>query len=118
MRIITAGLGFLFLAGCSNVTEIRQTPPVLSISTTHDARSVAECIRDGWQSASIIGGTVGGVLQQSGDRYSIIAPGPENPWHVVDISPSRGGATVNYHFYRTWQSPTKPVTDVVTRCSK
>lgn len=118
MRILIGVLVVSLLAGCSSVADIRATPAVLSLSSENPAKVVAECIRDGWQSTSIIGGTVGGVLQQSGDKFSVVAPNGESPWHVVDVFPSGSGSTVRYHFYRTWQSPNDKVTKVVSNCIK
>lgn len=117
MRILIAALGVALLTGCSSVADIRKTPAVLSISSTKPARVVAECIRDGWQSTSIVGGSVGGVLQQSGDKFSVVAPNGESPWHVADVLPVGSGSAVQYRFYRTWQSPSDRVTKVVSDCS-
>jgi hypothetical protein len=117
MRILIAGLAMALLAGCSSVAEIRATPAVLSLSSQKPARAVAECIRDGWQATSIVGGSVGGILQQSGERFSVIAPNSESPWHVADVVPVGGGSAVRYHFFRTWQSPSAQVTKVVSDCT-
>lgn len=117
MRILIAALGVALLSGCSSVADIRKTPAVLSISSAKPARAVAECIRDGWQSTSIVGGSVGGVLQQSGDKFSVVAPNGESPWHVADVFPAGSGSTIQYRFYRTWQSPSDRVTKVVSDCS-
>ncbi|QYM99497.1 hypothetical protein K1T36_20740 [Pseudomonas protegens] len=118
MRILIAGLAMALLAGCSSVAEIRATPAVLSLSSPKQAKAVAECIRDGWQATSIVGGSVGGILQQSGEGFSVIAPNSESPWHVADVSPAAGGSIVRYHFYRTWQSPSNQVIRVVSDCTK
>lgn len=118
MRILIGALAVALLAGCSNVADIRSNPALLSISSEKPAKAVAECVRDGWQSTSIIGGSVGGILQQSGERFSVVAPNGESPWHVVDVVPKGGGSIAQYHFYRTWQSPNDMVTKVVSDCSK
>lgn len=118
MKLFVGALAVALLAGCSTASDIRNTPPVLQLSSAKTAKNVAECIRDGWQGTSLIGGSVGGVLQSSGDRYSVIAPNPESPWHVVDIAPSASGSTVAYHFFRTWQDPSAKVTDVVKNCAR
>lgn len=106
------------LAGCATTNDIRSNPPIIKISSSKSAKSVAECIRDGWQGTSLIGGSVGGVLQTSGEKYSVIAPNPESPWHVVDVTPTPSGSVVAYHFFRTWQDPATRVTDVVRSCSR
>ncbi|EIM13879.1 hypothetical protein PchlO6_2168 [Pseudomonas chlororaphis O6] len=108
----------VLLAGCSTVNDIRQNPPLLSIGSVKGAETVAECIQDGWQNTSLIGGTVGGQLQKLGSRYAVVAPNSETPWHVADVSPNGAGSTVSYRFYRTWQSPPDRVTDVVKRCAR
>lgn len=112
------GVVLVLLAGCATTNDIRTNPPLVKVSSNKPAKSVAECIRDGWQGASLIGGSVGGVLQTSGERYSVIAPNPESPWHVVDVSPTSTGSMVAYHFFRTWQDPSSSVTDVVKNCSR
>lgn len=117
MRILIAALGVALLTGCSSVADIRKTPALMTISSAKPARVVAECIRDGWQSTSIVGGSVGGVLQQSGDKFSVVAPNGESPWHVADVIPTGPGSAVQYRFYRTWQSPSEKVTKVVSDCS-
>lgn len=118
MRIFVAALGVALLAGCSSIADVRSTPAVLSLSSAKPAKLIAECIRDGWQSTSIVGGSIGGILQQSGDRLSVVAPNGESPWHVVDVTPAASGSSVQYRFYRTWQSPSDKVTQVVSDCSK
>ena len=118
MRILIATMGLMMLAGCANVADIRKNPPVLSLSSDKSAELTAECIRDGWQSTSLIGGSVGGVLQKSGAGISVIAPNPESPWHLVDVVPSGlTNSKVYYRFYRTWQSPSDKVINVVKACS-
>lgn len=118
MRKIIMGLALIALSGCSSVSDIRENPPIIELAARRPAKDVAECIRDGWQEIRIIGGSVGGVLQSSGERYSVIAPGAEMPWHVADVSPYGDGSRVSYHFYRTWQSPMARVTEVVKGCSR
>jgi len=118
MRILIGTMAAALLAGCSSVADVRNTPAVLSLSSAKPALAVAECIRDGWQSTSIVGGSVGGILQQSGEKFSVVAPNGESPWHVVDVTPSGTGSRVQYRFYRTWQSPSDKVTHVVSYCSK
>lgn len=118
MRILIAGAALMLLAGCSSVAEIRATPAVLSLASSKSAKAVAECIRDGWQATSIVGGSVGGILQQTGDRFAVVAPNSESPWHVADVVPASSGSAVRYHFYRTWQSPSTQVTTVVMDCAK
>lgn len=118
MRILIAALGLALLAGCANVAEIRSGPPVLSLASKKSAVQTAECIRDGWQSTSLIGGSVGGVLQASGGSFSVIAPNAESPWHVADVIPTGGSTSkVVYRFHRTWQSPSDRVLDVVKSCA-
>lgn len=117
MRVVTVAVALMLLAGCSSVAEIRTTPAVLSLSSTKPAKAVAECIRDGWQATPIVGGSVGGILQQSGERFSVIAPNSESPWHVADVVPVGSGSIVRYHFFRTWQSPSAQVTKVVSDCT-
>ncbi len=120
MRILigVVAVAVALLAGCATVGEIRANPPVISLTSSSPAEQVAECIRDGWQSTSLIGGSVGGQLQKSGSSFSVIAPNPESPWHVADVAPLAGSASkVTYRFHRTWQSPAASVTDVVKTCA-
>lgn len=87
MRFLTTAAVILGLVGCSSVAEVRDTPRLLVITSSAPAEQVAECIRDGWQSTKVVGGSVGGVLQKSGARYSVVTS-PEIPWHVVDVYPT------------------------------
>lgn len=116
MRIVIGALAVALLAGCSTVEDIRENPPIVDSHSAKSAESVAECIRDGWQGVSLVGGSVGGQLQKSGGRYAVIAPNSETPWHVADVKPEQGGSRVTYRFYRTWQSPPSGVPAVVSRC--
>lgn len=119
MRVFICALGLSLLGGCANVADIRANPAVLSLNSTKSAEQVAECIRDGWQSTSIVGGSVGGVLQKSGNSYSVIAPNPETPWHIADIDPATVDASkITYRFHRTWQAPSGKVVDVVKACAR
>lgn len=118
MRTLIGSIAVALLAGCSTVADIRQNPPAVSLESKKSAESVAECIRDGWQNTSIIGGSVGGQLQKSGDGFAVIAPNAENPWHVADIKSKGTGSVVSYRFYRTWQSPPDAVPETVRRCSR
>ncbi len=118
MRSVVAGLAVILLAGCSSVGDIRKNPPLLEIESKHSAKAVAECIRDGWQATDLVGGSLGGILQTSGDRYTVIAPNPENPWHLADVDPKGIGSLVRYHFFRTWQPPSDKISGVVSACSR
>lgn len=118
MRKLIIGLALAMLEGCSSISDIRANPPTVELTTRCPANEVAECIRDGWQDIRIIGGSIGGVLQSSGERYSVIAPNAEMPWHVADVTPYGKGSRVSYHFYRTWQSPMERVIEVVKGCSR
>lgn len=118
MRFVVIALFMSTLCACSTVSDTRNTPPVLSLVSSAPPLQVAECIQDGWQNTSLVGGSVGGALQKSGSTYSVIAPNTETPWHVVDVAKSHSGSKVSYHFFRSWQSPSDKVLDVVRRCSK
>ncbi|MDH0646228.1 hypothetical protein N5D48_05110 [Pseudomonas sp. GD03858] len=118
MRILIGAVAVMLLAGCANVADIRSSPPVLSLTSKKSAEQTAECIRDGWQSTSLIGGSVGGVLQKSGGSFSVIAPNAESPWHVADVIPTGGSKSkVVYRFHRNWQEPSDRVLDVVKSCA-
>lgn len=117
MRILLGALVVALLGGCSTVADIRQNSSLVSLASKNSSESVAECIRDGWQTTSVIGGSVGGVLQKSVDGYAVIAPNAENPWHVVDIKTKGTGSLISYRFYRTWQSPPAAVPETVRRCA-
>ncbi|MFJ4056836.1 hypothetical protein ACIPZC_25830 [Pseudomonas sp. NPDC089743] len=118
MRIFIAALGLAVLVGCATVDDIRANTPLVSVQTSKPADEVAECIRDGWQGIALIGGSVGGVLQRSGSRLTVVAPNAESPWHVVDVfSAGTGKVQVTYRFYRTWQSPNEKVMNVVKECA-
>ncbi|QHB26503.1 hypothetical protein TCK1_1157 [Pseudomonas monteilii] len=118
MRILIGALGLALVAGCASVSETRNNPPLLDLKSEKPAKDVAECIRDSWQSTTVLGASVGGILQSSGNRYSVLAPDAQAPLHLVDVEPSKAGSTVKYHFYRTWQSPLERVTDAVKACVK
>ncbi|WP_154219935.1 hypothetical protein [Pseudomonas syringae] len=110
-------LSFLLLAGCANISDTRNTHPVLSISSKKPAKDVAQCIRDGWQNVSVWGAGIGGTLQESSGSYTVIAPDAQTPWHLVDISPSPKGSTIKYYFYREWQSPLDRIKNAVIGCA-
>lgn len=118
MRILIGVLGAALLSGCASVADTRSNPPLLVLNSQKPARELAECIRDTWQSTTVLGASIGGILQTSGDRYSVLAPDAQAPLHLVDVEPAKGGSTVRYHFYRTWQSPLARVTDAVRVCAR
>jgi hypothetical protein len=119
MKVLIGALAAVLLAGCAaTIGDVRSNTPLLNLDSHKPAKNVAECIRDGWQATPLIGGNLGGLLQTSGDRYTVIAPYVDSPWNVVDIDPSTKGSVVKYHFYRTWQSPPDSVLDVVRSCAK
>lgn len=106
----------LILPGCSTIEEVREKPALLEFRTSASAKDVAECIRDGWQAISVLGGPLGGDMQSSGARYTVVAPNVEQPWHVVDVMPTAKGTQVSYHFKNTWQSPLERIVQVVRSC--
>ncbi|WP_313650440.1 hypothetical protein [Pseudomonas soli] len=116
MRALMVLVWLALLAGCASVNDTRGNPPLLSLQSSKAAPDVAECIRDGWQSTTVLGASIGGILQSSGARYSVLAPDAQAPLHVVDVTPNANGSVVQYHFYRTWQSPLQRVTDAVKAC--
>jgi hypothetical protein len=118
MRVLMGALGVAMLAGCASVADTRSNPPLLTLLSPKPAREVAECIRDSWQSTTVLGSSIGGVLQSSGNRYSILAPDVQAPLHLVDIESTNSGSEIRYHFYRTWQSPLQRVTDAVRDCAR
>lgn len=117
MKYLVGTAFLLVLAGCSSVADVRGNQPVLTLNSALPAEHAAECIRDGWQATKVLGGTVGGVLQKSGNRYSVVAS-PDIPWHVADVEPSESGSRITYHFYRTWQSPPAQVLEAVRDCAR
>ena len=117
MRIFIVAMAVAMLAGCTSVADTRSTPPLISLKSSKPAGKVAECIRDGWQGTTVLGAGIGGVMQTSGDRFTVMAPDSQSPLHLVDVTPVKGGSAVRYHFYRTWQSPLERVTDVVRSCA-
>ncbi|HFL7941860.1 TPA: hypothetical protein ACG5DM_004975 [Pseudomonas putida] len=118
MRILIGAVGLMLLAGCATVADVRATPPVLSLTSARPAEQVAECIRDGWQSTSLTGGSVGGLLQKSGSGFSVIAPDPVSPWHIADIAPTGTSTSkVIYRFHRKWQAPGANIINVVKTCA-
>lgn len=118
MRTLIGAVGITLLAGCASVADTRSNPPLLSLSSQKPAREVAECIRDSWQSTTVLGSSIGGILQTSGSRYSILAPDAQAPLHLVDVDSTNSGSEIRYHFYRTWQSPLGRVTDAVRACAQ
>lgn len=116
MKCVALAIALVLMAGCASVADTRSNPPLLTLYSQKPARDLAECIRDRWQSTTVMGASIGGILQSSGDRYSVLAPDAQAPLHLVDVEPSKGGSTVQYHFYRTWQSPLDRVTDAVKAC--
>lgn len=117
MRTFMAALGVLMLAGCASVGDTRRNPPLLELHSSRQPKQVAECVRDAWQNTTVLGASVGGVLQSSGSRYSILAPDAQSPLHLVDVTPAPGGSRISYHFYRTWQTPLQRVPDAVRSCA-
>lgn len=117
MRILIAGLGLALLAGCASVEDTRSNPPLLSLHSSKQPKEVAECVRDTWQNTTVLGTSLGGILQSSGSRLSILAPDAQAPLHLVDVTPIPSGSLVKYHFYRTWQSPLGRVIDAVKKCT-
>jgi len=118
MKLFVGALALVSMAGCASVGDTRSNPPLLSLQSSKPAKVVAECIRDGWQGTTVLGAGIGGILQTSGDRYTILAPDAQAPLHLVDVIPKKGGSSVRYHFYRTWQSPLERAVDVVRSCAK
>lgn len=118
MKLFIGALALAALAGCASVGDTRSNLPLLALQSSKSAKVIAECIRDGWQSTTVLGAGIGGILQTSGDRYTILAPDAQAPLHLVDVIPNKGGSSVRYHFYRTWQSPLERVTDVVRSCAR
>lgn len=116
MRALVVLVWLALLAGCASVNDTRSNPPLLSLQSSKPAPGVAECIRDSWQSTTVLGASIGGILQSTGGRYSVLAPDAQAPLHVVDVTPKGSGSFVQYHFYRTWQSPLQRVTDAVKAC--
>jgi hypothetical protein len=117
MRILIGVMGLVVLAGCANVGDTRSNPPLLELYTTKQPKQAAECVRDAWQNTTVLGASVGGVLQSSGDRFSILAPDVQAPLHLVDVTPAQEGSRISYHFYRTWQTPLQRVLDAVKSCA-
>lgn len=117
MRILMAALGVVVLTGCASVGDTRSNPPLLELHTAKQPKQAAECVRDAWQNTTVLGASVGGVLQSSGERYSVLAPDVQAPLHLVDFTPAPGGSRISYHFYRTWQSPLGRVLDAVRSCA-
>lgn len=117
MRLFFGAFGLSLVVSCANVTDTRSNPALLSLSSQKPAREVAECIRDGWQGTTVLGSSVGGILQRSGGGYSILAPDAQAPLHLVDVVSKNGGSEIRYHFYRTWQYPLERVTDAVRACA-
>lgn len=116
MRILIAAAALMVMGGCASVGDTRSNPPLLELQSSKTPRAVAECIRDTWQNTTVLGASIGGVLQTSGNRYSVLAPDAQSPLHLVDIIPSGKGSLIKYHFYRTWQSPLDRVTAGVKGC--
>lgn len=112
-----AAFGLALLAGCASVGDTRSNPALLELHSSKAPRDAAECVRDAWQNTTVLGASVGGVLQSSGERYSILAPDVQSPLHVVDVMPAAGGSRISYHFYRIWQSPLQRVLDAVRSCA-
>ncbi|MBK4988484.1 hypothetical protein [Pseudomonas sp. S36] len=117
MRILIGAIVVAALAGCASVGDTRSNPPLLELKSSRQPQQVAECIRDAWQNTTVLGVSVGGILQASGARYSVLAPDAQAPLHLVDVTAAPGGSTIRYHFYRTWQSPLERVKDAVRSCS-
>lgn len=117
MRILITALAVAMLPGCASVGDTRSNPALLVLQSSKQPKQAAECIRDAWQNTSVLGASVGGVLQSSGERYSVLAPDVQAPLHLVDITPTPGGSRISYHFYRTWQSPLERVPDAVRSCA-
>jgi len=118
MRILIGAVGLALLAGCASVGDTRSNPPILALHSAKPVRAIAECIRDGWQNTTVLGAGIGGVLQTSGNRFTVLAPDTQAPLHLVDVEPTVDGSSVRYHFYRTWQLPLERVTDVVKACAQ
>lgn len=117
VRILAVGLGLASLAGCATVGDTRNNPSLLELDSRLQPQQAAECVRDAWQRTTVLGASLGGVLQSSGGRLSVLAPDAQSPVHLVDVTPTQGGSHISYHFYRTWQSPLQRVLDAVMSCA-
>lgn len=75
----------LVLGGCASVEELRQRAPEGTFATAKPAESVAECIRDGWESQKFGGAAYPVASQKSGDRYTVVSPNNGAPIELADV---------------------------------
>lgn len=97
MRILTAALGILMLAGCMAPTmnEARQDGPYKVLSSSKPDSDLAKCVQYEWQNQPIFGGTPGATLQPGRETgYTVFTEASE---YFVDIQPKGAGSEAKYY---------------------
>jgi hypothetical protein len=90
MRIqaITALTAILLVSGCSTVGELEQSKPYAILHSQEPAQTVAQCIRDAWQSQRIGIEANGAQLEQSNGVYVVVSPPGGLPSEVAKVQSS------------------------------
>ena len=88
----TAILCFLLISGCASVADLQTSTPYATLSSVLPAQTVAQCIRDKWQSQRFGIEGNGAVLQQSGPNFTVVSPPTGFPSEVAKVS-SNGQST-------------------------
>lgn len=81
----------LVISGCSSMSDMRNSPPASSFTSSKDAKSVSECILFGWQEKSSRYGDV--FIQPNKNGYTVYSP---SNIEIVDVLNVSGETKVEY----------------------
>lgn len=96
MRILTAALGVVMLAGCASMNEKRADGPATSFRSTKAVNDAAECVLFAWQNQSLMGGHYGASIQPlAGGGKTVITAGEVE---FADFKSTSSGAKIELYF--------------------
>ncbi|WP_261111004.1 hypothetical protein [Serratia entomophila] len=81
----------LLISGCSSMSDMRNSPPASSFTSSKDAKSVSECILFGWQEKSSRYGDV--FIQPYSNGYTVFSP---SNIEIADILNLSGKTKIEY----------------------